>query len=75
MDKSTWDRRYAEREFVWTVEPNRPLVQEAEGLRPGRALDLACGEGPAKARGRLWSATAARGELRRYALPTPHCRR
>jgi SAM-dependent methyltransferase len=45
MDKSTWDRRYAEREFVWTVEPNRLLVQEAEGLRPGRALDLACGEG------------------------------
>ncbi len=45
MDKSTWDRRYAEREFVWTVEPNRFLVHEAEGLQPGRALDLACGEG------------------------------
>ncbi len=45
MDKSTWDRRYAEREFVWTVEPNRLLVHEAEGLQPGRALDLACGEG------------------------------
>ena len=45
MDKSTWDRRYTEREFVWTVEPNRFLVHEAEGLQPGRALDLACGEG------------------------------
>jgi SAM-dependent methyltransferase len=45
MDKSTWDRRYAERDFVWTVQPNRFLVQEAEGLRPGHALDLACGEG------------------------------
>jgi SAM-dependent methyltransferase len=45
MDKSTWDRRNAEREFVWTVEPNRFLVHEAEGLQPGRALDLACGEG------------------------------
>lgn len=45
MNKSTWDRRYAEREFVWTVEPNRFLVHEAEGLQPGRALDLACGEG------------------------------
>jgi SAM-dependent methyltransferase len=45
MDKSIWDRRYAEREFVWTVQPNRFLVQEAEGLAAGRALDLACGEG------------------------------
>jgi SAM-dependent methyltransferase len=27
------------------VEPNRFVVQEAEGLRPGHVLDLACGEG------------------------------
>ncbi len=45
MDSSAWDTRYAEREFVWTSEPNRFLVHETEGLAPGRALDLACGEG------------------------------
>ena len=45
MDKSAWDRRYTEREFVWTEQPNRFLVQEVRGLSPGRALDLACGEG------------------------------
>ena len=45
MDKGVWDRRYADREFVWTVQPNQFLVQEVQGLSPGRALDLACGEG------------------------------
>lgn len=45
MDKSIWDSRYAEREYVWTAQPSRFLVQEAQGLTPGRALDLACGEG------------------------------
>ncbi|MGO9898438.1 MAG: class I SAM-dependent methyltransferase [Solirubrobacteraceae bacterium] len=45
VDSSAWDRRYAKEEFVWTVDPNRFLVQEAAGLRAGRALDLACGEG------------------------------
>jgi 2-polyprenyl-3-methyl-5-hydroxy-6-metoxy-1,4-benzoquinol methylase len=45
MDKDIWDRRYADRELVWTVQPNQFLVQEVEGLPPGRALDLACGEG------------------------------
>ena len=45
MDSADWDRRYAGRELVWTSEPNRFLVQEAEPLAPARALDLACGEG------------------------------
>ena len=40
-----WDERYAGSELVWSAEPNRFLVAEAEGLAPGRALDLACGEG------------------------------
>jgi 2-polyprenyl-3-methyl-5-hydroxy-6-metoxy-1,4-benzoquinol methylase len=40
-----WDRRYADREFLWTVEPNRFVVRELAGIPPGRALDLACGEG------------------------------
>jgi SAM-dependent methyltransferase len=40
-----WDARYAVAELVWTAEPNRFVVEESAGLPPGRALDLACGEG------------------------------
>jgi SAM-dependent methyltransferase len=45
MDREEWNRRYAGRELLWTGEPNRFLVAETAALRPGRALDLACGEG------------------------------
>ncbi len=45
MDSEAWNRRYADRELVWTDEPNRFLVAEAATLDPGRPLDLACGEG------------------------------
>src|SRR6476469_7102782 len=55
MDRRMWDARYAATESLWTFEPNRFLVRETEGLAPGRALDLACGEG----RNALW--LAARG--------------
>jgi SAM-dependent methyltransferase len=40
-----WNRRYAGSELLWTARPNRFLVAEAAALAPGRALDLACGEG------------------------------
>lgn len=48
-----WDRKYAERELLWSAEPNRFVAAElgeltpggATGDSPGRALDLACGEG------------------------------
>lgn len=45
MDREAWDERYRGSELLWTAEPNRFLVAEASGLEPGRALDLACGEG------------------------------
>ena len=45
MDSEAWNRRYGDRELVWTSEPNRFLVAEAVALPAGRALDLACGEG------------------------------
>lgn len=45
MSSDDWDRRYAEPRLVWSAEPNRFLAEEAAGLPPGRALDLACGEG------------------------------
>jgi SAM-dependent methyltransferase len=45
MDRADWDRRYLEKELVWSAEPNRFLVEEVGGLAPGRALDLGAGEG------------------------------
>ena len=41
-----WDARYGENDAgIWSGEPNHGLVVEAGGLRPGRALDVGCGEG------------------------------
>ena len=40
-----WERRYGERERIWSGEPNGALVATVTGLPPGRALDLGCGEG------------------------------
>lgn len=45
MDRLDWNQRYAGRDFVWTVEPNRFVKAEAASLAPRRVLDLACGEG------------------------------
>lgn len=53
MRREDWDRRYAEAELVWGAAPNRFLAVEVEELAPGRALDLACGEG----RNAVWLAT------------------
>jgi len=47
-----WNRKYAERELVWSAEPSRFLVAEASDLPPGRALDRTCGEG----RNAIWLA-------------------
>ena len=45
MKREDWNARYASVENLWAVRPNRFLVAEAGELPPGRALDLACGEG------------------------------
>lgn len=45
MDREAWNQRYRQKDCVWSAEPNRFLVPEVEGLAPGRALDLAAGEG------------------------------
>lgn len=45
MERDNWNRRYAAREFIWTVEANRFLTVEVANLTPGSALDLAAGEG------------------------------
>lgn len=52
MDSVEWDARYAAEELLWSSEPNRFLVEELAALPPGRALDLACGEG----RNSIWLA-------------------
>lgn len=45
MDAHDWDQRYREQELVWGVEPNRFVVEVVADLPPGRALDVAAGEG------------------------------
>jgi SAM-dependent methyltransferase len=42
---ATWDERYRSKPQMWSGKPNPQLVREAGGLRPGKALDLGCGEG------------------------------
>lgn len=53
MESSQWDARYEASELVWSAEPNRFLVEEVSGMQPGRALDIAAGEG----RNAIWLAT------------------
>ncbi|MQS17730.1 class I SAM-dependent methyltransferase [Streptomyces kaniharaensis] len=52
MDSQDWDDRYAASELVWGAEPNMWVVRELTGRTPGRALDVAAGEG----RNAIWLA-------------------
>lgn len=45
FDQDFWDERYGAVESLWSGSPNHNLVVEAAGLVPGKALDVACGEG------------------------------
>ncbi len=45
MKRDHWDHKYAETEQLWALAPNHSFAAEAADLSPGRALDLACGEG------------------------------
>jgi SAM-dependent methyltransferase len=42
---SFWDERYASLDRVWSGQPNAVLITESRELRPGRVLDVGCGEG------------------------------
>jgi 2-polyprenyl-3-methyl-5-hydroxy-6-metoxy-1,4-benzoquinol methylase len=55
MKSDDWNRRYAETERLWSATPNQFVASELAELEPGRALDLAAGEG----RNAVW--LAARG--------------
>jgi SAM-dependent methyltransferase len=56
VDSSAWDERYAASELVWSAGPNAFVVEQVttrlDGVAPGRALDLAGGEG----RNAIWLA-------------------
>ncbi len=52
MSQTDWDERYRETKWVWSLTPNVFVAEGLAGLAPGRALDLACGEG----RNALWLA-------------------
>jgi SAM-dependent methyltransferase len=45
MSATDWDDRYRGTDLVWSATPNLWVAQETALLTPGRALDLACGEG------------------------------
>jgi SAM-dependent methyltransferase len=52
MDAEAWNERYRAGELVWSTGPNQFVESELSGLPPGRALDLAAGEG----RNAIWLA-------------------
>jgi SAM-dependent methyltransferase len=52
MSAADWDSRYSGSDLIWGSAPNLWVEQETAGLPPGRALDLACGEG----RNSIWLA-------------------
>lgn len=52
MRPDEWDERYRGTGSLWSLEPNRFVVEVCQPLAPGRALDLAAGEG----RNALWLA-------------------
>jgi SAM-dependent methyltransferase len=45
MGAAEWDRRYAGSDLIWGAGANRWVAQHTDALVPGRAVDLACGEG------------------------------
>ncbi len=47
-----WNERYGAKPLVWSASANELLVREVQGLTPGSALDVGCGEG----RNAIWLA-------------------
>jgi len=45
VNHDDWNDRYRTAELIWTAEPNRFVAAEVAELPPGRAIDLAAGEG------------------------------
>ncbi len=53
MDAAAWNERYTGTDLVWSATPNQFVAAELGSLPPGRAVDLAAGEG----RNALWLAS------------------
>jgi SAM-dependent methyltransferase len=51
--QAVWDERHAAHDPIESHEPDPTIVSELDGLRPGRALDLATGDG----RNAIWLAS------------------
>ncbi len=47
-----WNERYTKKDLIWSAAPNHVFVREVGTMKPGKALDVACGEG----RNALWLA-------------------
>lgn len=45
MDAADWNDRYRDQELVWSAGPNQFVAELVADLPPGRAIDLAAGEG------------------------------
>ena len=60
MDSREWNERYASAPLVWSAGPNALFAELVGSWPPGRALDVACGEGRTAVwlAGRGWSVRA-----------------
>lgn len=52
MDAESWNDRYRDSDLVWSAGPNQFVEEVCRNLAPGRAIDLAAGEG----RNAIWLA-------------------
>ena len=43
--RELWNQRYASKELVWSAGPNKLFSEEVQDLKPGKSIDIACGEG------------------------------
>lgn len=50
--RQMWNDRYAKKDLVWSAGPNELFATEIRSLKPGKAVDVACGEG----RNAIWLA-------------------
>lgn len=50
--RERWNARYSDSELVWSKAPNALVQEHASGLKLGKGLDIACGEG----RNAIWLA-------------------